>query len=172
MNGHYDNIDFKCADVTSPDLDIASGSADLVFSNWLLMYLSDEEVAALVTHVMKWLRPGGHVFFRESCFHQSGDHKRKNNPTHYRQPSAYTKVRFCFFVEARSHLLALPIFRQDLFCKLISLAVRNINDNASWSNCRPSRRYMLKKMAPSSSLSWWDLSVLAPTCATRKIKTR
>jgi phosphoethanolamine N-methyltransferase len=35
VNGHYENIEFKCADVTSPDLDIASGSADLVFSNWL-----------------------------------------------------------------------------------------------------------------------------------------
>lgn len=82
------------------------------------------------------------------------------------------KYAFVFFVEARFHLLALAIFRQDLLCKLISLVVRNINDNVSWSNCRPSRRYMLKKMAPSLSLSWWDLSVLAPTCATRKIKTR
>jgi phosphoethanolamine N-methyltransferase len=92
VNGHYNNIEFKCADVTSPDLDIAPGSADLVFSNWLLMYLSDEEVSDLVRRAMQWLRPGGHVFIRESCFHQSGDHKRKNNPTHYRQPSQYTKA--------------------------------------------------------------------------------
>ncbi|KAG0573102.1 hypothetical protein KC19_VG149000 [Ceratodon purpureus] len=41
---------------------------------------------------MKWLKPGGYIFCRESCFHQSGDHKRKNNPTHYRQPSGYTKI--------------------------------------------------------------------------------
>lgn len=27
---------------------------------------------------------GGTVFFRESCFRQSGDKARKNNPTHYR----------------------------------------------------------------------------------------
>lgn len=26
----------------------------------------------------------GTVFFRESCFRQSGDKARKNNPTHYR----------------------------------------------------------------------------------------
>lgn len=46
MNGHYGNVDFLCADVTSPELDkkIQSQSADLVFSNWLLMYLSDDEV--------------------------------------------------------------------------------------------------------------------------------
>ncbi|KAG0590208.1 hypothetical protein M758_1G079200 [Ceratodon purpureus] len=91
-HGHCGNIDFKCADVTSPDLDIPDSSTDLVFSNWLLMYLSDEEVATLTERIMKWLRPGGYIFFRESCFHQSGDHKRKNNPTHYRQPSDYTKI--------------------------------------------------------------------------------
>jgi phosphoethanolamine N-methyltransferase len=33
-----------CADVTSPDLKIQDNSFDLIFSNWLLMYLSDEEV--------------------------------------------------------------------------------------------------------------------------------
>jgi phosphoethanolamine N-methyltransferase len=33
-----------CADVTSPDLMIEENSIDLIFSNWLLMYLLDEEV--------------------------------------------------------------------------------------------------------------------------------
>lgn len=33
-----------CADVTSPDLAIDDESIDLIFSNWLLMYLSDKEV--------------------------------------------------------------------------------------------------------------------------------
>lgn len=42
--------------------------------------------------MVKWLKVGGYIFFRESCFHQSGDHKRKNNPTHYRVPRFYTKV--------------------------------------------------------------------------------
>ena len=42
--------------------------------------------------MVKWLKVGGHIFFRESCFHQSGDSKRKVNPTHYREPRFYTKV--------------------------------------------------------------------------------
>jgi len=92
VNGHYKNIEFKCADVTSPELKIPRTSIDLVFSNWLLMYLSDEEVEDLSQKAISWLKPGGYIFFRESCFHQSGDQKRKNNPTHYRQPSFYTKV--------------------------------------------------------------------------------
>lgn len=43
-NSHFKNVKFMCADVTSADLKIEPGSADIVFSNWLLMYLSDEEV--------------------------------------------------------------------------------------------------------------------------------
>nr|PNR42096.1 hypothetical protein PHYPA_016925 [Physcomitrium patens] len=92
VHGHMNNIDFKCADVTSPQLDISSASADLVFSNWLLMSLSDEEVEGLTSRIIEWLRPGGFIFFRESCFHHSCDNKWKNNPTHYRQPSYYTQL--------------------------------------------------------------------------------
>ncbi|CAA2972996.1 phosphoethanolamine N-methyltransferase 1-like [Olea europaea subsp. europaea] len=92
MNGHYKNVKFMCADVASPDLKFSEESVDLIFSNWLLMYLSDTEVESLVERMIKWLKVGGYIFFRESCFHQSGDHKRKNNPTHYREPRFYTKV--------------------------------------------------------------------------------
>jgi phosphoethanolamine N-methyltransferase len=103
LNAHYGNVDFLCADVTSPELDktIQPESADLVFSNWLLMYLSDKEVKDLLVRVLKWIKPGGHFFFRESCFHQSGDLKRKNNPTHYRTTSFYnTLVDDCIVEES------------------------------------------------------------------------
>ncbi|CAD5190557.1 unnamed protein product [Musa acuminata subsp. malaccensis] len=92
LNGHYKNTSFMCADVTSPDLTIEADSVDLIFSNWLLMYLSDKEVEKLVERMVKWVKVGGYIFFRESCFHQSGDSKRKVNPTHYREPRFYTKV--------------------------------------------------------------------------------
>ncbi len=39
-NSHLGNIDFRCGDATQLSLPVAS--ADIVFSNWLLMYLSDE----------------------------------------------------------------------------------------------------------------------------------
>lgn len=51
-------------------------SYDLVFSNWLLMYLEEHEVQELFCKVLKWLRPGGYFFFRESCFHPSGELSR------------------------------------------------------------------------------------------------
>jgi hypothetical protein len=47
-------------------------SFDIVFSNWLFMYLSDEETEQLLQNSLSWLAPGGTLFFRESCFHSSG----------------------------------------------------------------------------------------------------
>lgn len=53
----------------------------------------------LAARLIKWLKVGGYIFFRESCFHQSGDSKRKYNPTHYREPRFYTKVIFiCSYI--------------------------------------------------------------------------
>lgn len=122
INGHHKNVKFMCADVTSPELNIAEESVDLIFSNWLLMYLSDKEVENLVFRMMKWLKVGGFIFFRESCFHQSGDHKRKNNPTHYREPRFYTKV----FKECQMHDGSGNSFELSLVgCKCIGAYVRN-----------------------------------------------
>ena len=90
INGHLGNVSFRCGDVT--ELRLPTDSADVVFSNWLLMYLSDAEVTALATQMLDWLVEGGCIFFRESCFRQSGDRARKNNPTHYRNPRAYFKI--------------------------------------------------------------------------------
>ncbi|KAG2314377.1 hypothetical protein Bca52824_017499 [Brassica carinata] len=92
VNGHYKNVKFMCADVTSPDLKIEDGSVDLIFSNWLLMYLSlikRMQVELLAERMLGWVKPGGYIFFRES-----GDSKRKSNPTHYREPRFYTKLNF------------------------------------------------------------------------------
>ncbi|XVF23679.1 hypothetical protein REPUB_Repub13aG0060100 [Reevesia pubescens] len=92
INGHYKNVKFLCVDVNSPDLEISKGSLDLIFSNWLWMYLSDKEVENLAKRMVKWLKVSGHTFFREFYFHHSGDCKRKHKPTYYREPRFYTKV--------------------------------------------------------------------------------
>ncbi|CAM8914821.1 unnamed protein product [Rhodiola kirilowii] len=121
INGHHKNTKFVCADVTSPDLEIADDSVDLIFSNWLLMYLADEEVEKLAKRMIKWLKVGGFIFFRESCFHQSGDSKRKNNPTHYREPRFYTKIfKECHLNDAAGNTYE---FSLDC-CKCIGAYVR------------------------------------------------
>lgn len=53
INGHYKNVKFMCADVTSPDLNFSNDSMDLIFSNWLLMYLSDKEVTAVEQYTLR-----------------------------------------------------------------------------------------------------------------------
>uniref|UniRef100_A0A8C5GVR6 phosphoethanolamine N-methyltransferase n=1 Tax=Gouania willdenowi TaxID=441366 RepID=A0A8C5GVR6_GOUWI len=87
-NGHHNNATFIQADVTK--LEIPNNSIDFIFSNWLLMYLSDEELKSLMEKMLHWLRPGGFLFFRESCNHRSGDSKRDFNPTCYRTEEQYT----------------------------------------------------------------------------------
>lgn len=86
-NASFSNIDFRCADVTK--LSLNDNCCDLVFSNWLMMYLEDEEVQNLIKRELSWLREGGYLFARESCFQQSGNKKRANNPTKYRDPAMY-----------------------------------------------------------------------------------
>lgn len=122
INGHHENVKFMCADVTSPDLNFPAESMDLIFSNWLLMYLSDKEVECIAERLLKWVKVGGHIFFRESCFHQSGDHKRKHNPTHYREPRFYTKVfKECHMSDASSNSFELSLVGS----KCIGAYVRN-----------------------------------------------
>ena len=89
-NSHFGNIEFLCADAT--EFTLPTSSVDVVFSNWLLMYLSDQEVLDLGTRMLSWLNEGGILFFRESCFRQSGDKARTSNPTHYRNPRDYFKI--------------------------------------------------------------------------------
>ncbi|XP_078458513.1 uncharacterized protein LOC144937136 isoform X1 [Lampetra fluviatilis] len=89
-NGHRGNLTFLQADVTQ--LDFPANSFDVIFSNWLFMYLTDEELLVLTRKMLTWLRPGCHLFFRESCFTQSGDGHRNFNPTKYRKPAAYNHL--------------------------------------------------------------------------------
>ena len=41
-------------------LDLAKGAYDVVFSNWLLMYLCDEECAKLAADALSWVTPPDH----------------------------------------------------------------------------------------------------------------
>jgi len=98
-NSSLGNVSFECCDVTAYDLQ--PNSVDVVFCNWLLMYLDDEECRALLTKALTWLKKDGHLFFRESCFHESGnEQKREFNPTHYRAPADYMNMVESVFKEA------------------------------------------------------------------------
>ncbi|CAG5990451.1 unnamed protein product [Menidia menidia] len=96
-NGHHGNATFIQADVTK--LDVPQHSIDFIFSNWLLMYLSDQELKTCMEKMLNWLQPGGFLFFRESCNHRSGDSKRDFNPTYYRSEAQYSHTASSVQVE-------------------------------------------------------------------------
>ncbi|XP_035213418.1 phosphoethanolamine N-methyltransferase-like isoform X2 [Stegodyphus dumicola] len=89
-HSHLPNINYIATDVL--DLEMPPKKYDVVFSNWLFMYLSDQECISLLEKILMWLNDGGHLFFRESCFHSSGNMPRQTNPTFYRTPADYSNL--------------------------------------------------------------------------------
>uniref|UniRef100_A0A914C8H3 phosphoethanolamine N-methyltransferase n=1 Tax=Acrobeloides nanus TaxID=290746 RepID=A0A914C8H3_9BILA len=95
-NAHFNNITFKVADAIH--LELPSSSVDLVFTNWLLMYLSDSETLQFLLNVLRWLRPDGYVKLRESCSQPSTGRSTNvtlhsdANPTSYRFESIYIEL--------------------------------------------------------------------------------
>ncbi|CAL1294710.1 unnamed protein product [Larinioides sclopetarius] len=86
-HGHLNNISYIAADVL--DLQLPAKKFGVIFSNWLFMYLTDQECVSLLQRILGWLDDGGSLFFRESCFHSSGNFSRSTNPTFYRTPEDY-----------------------------------------------------------------------------------
>lgn len=76
-NGGDDRAEFLCADIT--ELQLPACSFDLVFTNWLLMCLEDAAVPLMLDRIRGWLRPGGHLFVRESCHNDSIDPRAKGS---------------------------------------------------------------------------------------------
>lgn len=64
-NQAFKTIEYVCADAM--DAVFAVESFDLIFLNSLMMYLDELEVLTLIERFHTWLKPGGHLFFRETC---------------------------------------------------------------------------------------------------------
>merc|ERR1712187_1105657 len=64
-NSSRSSVEVRCQDVKT--FVLPKESCDVVFSNWLLMYLSNGDVALVLSRIMQWLRSGGYFFFWESC---------------------------------------------------------------------------------------------------------
>lgn len=89
-----DSDEFLCADATK--LSFPDESIDFLFWNWLLMYLSDEEIEEFILRSARWVKRGGYIFCRESCGGPSNgstrDWAREGNPTEYRPGCVYTRL--------------------------------------------------------------------------------
>jgi phosphoethanolamine N-methyltransferase len=89
LHAHLGNIEFVCANAAK--LDLEPENCDFVFTNWLLMYLTDVEVVDFLVTVLHWLTPNGWLHLRESCSESSKrtSDKPEENPTHYRHICQY-----------------------------------------------------------------------------------
>lgn len=85
---NHNNITYIHGNVMQ--LELEANSLDFVFINWLMMYLQNEEVRALLQRIHGWLRPQGKFFFRESCVSPSNPNSRHPH-SHYRDPQRYEK---------------------------------------------------------------------------------
>jgi len=114
-NGHFSNVQFLCKDVM--DLDFADAEFDLIFINWLFMYLEDHEVEQLRWRLCSWLKGGGCLFFRESC-----SIKFKAPVVH--DPATYRTVHFythlfsdpLHFIKEESVKVSINTFANPLQC--------------------------------------------------------
>jgi len=85
----FSNITFELSNVM--DLSFQEKTFDLIFINWLFMYLSDEEVPLLLERMHKWLKKGGTLLFRESTHHTERHVFGKYEAT-YRYIDEYTDL--------------------------------------------------------------------------------
>jgi ubiquinone/menaquinone biosynthesis C-methylase UbiE len=95
-NASFDNITYQVNDALG--LEVEPKSVDLMFSNWLLMYLNDNEVIEFLLKSIKALKPNAFLKLRESCTESSTTKSAKGsmhagaNPTHYRHASVYIQL--------------------------------------------------------------------------------
>ncbi|KAJ4893895.1 Phosphoethanolamine N-methyltransferase 1 [Raphanus sativus] len=159
VNGHYKNVKFMCADVTSPDLNITDGSIDLIFSNWLLM------VELLAERMVGWIKVGGYIFFRESCFHQSWCSKRNPTPLTTVNPVSIPRVfQECVTRDAAGNSFELSYDR----AKCIGAYVKNkknqnqicwVWQKVSSQNDRGFQRFLDNVQYKSSGILRYELSL-------------
>lgn len=86
----YKNIEWLCSDVM--DASFQGGQFDMIFISWLFMYLDQEEVTLLIKRLQSWLKPGGHLFFRESCNAFTHFKWKNGYYVHYRSALDYDRM--------------------------------------------------------------------------------
>jgi phosphoethanolamine N-methyltransferase len=84
------NVAYITADVL--ELTRPANSCDLIFCNGLLMFLGDEDIRSLFEKALTWLKPGGNIFFAETCFSAPADCTTQSDAITYRRPDVYNSL--------------------------------------------------------------------------------
>lgn len=85
INSASNNISYLVCDANQ--LNFPANSFDLVFVSGVFMYLEDDELEQIAKKIYGWLKPGGHLFFRDccssSCKTERGLHSYRRTIAHY-----------------------------------------------------------------------------------------
>ncbi|MFX1294726.1 MAG: methyltransferase domain-containing protein [Promethearchaeota archaeon] len=100
LTQNYNNVSHICASAQS--LNFKPERFDIVFTNWLFMYLEDSEVNKLIQHIHLWLKTSGIFFIRESCKIPSNNNPEFKYFTYYRDPEYYIDLLKNYFRIRRS----------------------------------------------------------------------
>ncbi|HTQ05066.1 MAG TPA: methyltransferase domain-containing protein [Polyangiaceae bacterium] len=112
------NVEHHVADAAT--LELPAASAHMVFSNWILMYLTDTDARSLVERSASALEAGGHLFVHESCdpgadAASETEYARyaADNPARYRHPAWYEAAFASSRLELVSRHDLTPLYRVD-----------------------------------------------------------
>lgn len=86
---HWSNVSHAVGDIM--EAQFAPASFDHIFINWLLMYIQDDDLPALIQRLTTWLSSGGTIFLRESCVSASNPNAPHPH-TYYRDPEVYEQL--------------------------------------------------------------------------------
>jgi phosphoethanolamine N-methyltransferase len=113
-NSDFSNIEYTC--LNAMDANYPEQSFDLIFVSWLFLYLRDEEVEILKERLVRWLKPGGHLFFRESCAPVRMKNPDPDYFAIYRPPLYYNRLfEKKLTVALQGNILAFEDFYADPF---------------------------------------------------------
>ena len=88
-NCKFNNITYHVSNAM--DINFERESFDFVLSNWLFMYLENDECQLLLAYIAKWLKSEGYFFIRESCISAS-DPSAPHPHSYYRKPEFYVRL--------------------------------------------------------------------------------
>lgn len=93
-NSNFNNIEYITSDAM--DLSFKNETFDLIFINWLFMYLDDDESSLLMRRIFSWLKKSGYFFFRETT-HPISSYVKGDYAGYYRSVDAYTTLATSHF---------------------------------------------------------------------------
>ena len=112
-NSEFNNIKYIQNDVMS--FKFKENQYDLIFINWLMMYLEDEDLLVLKKHLLNSLKPNGYLFFRESCFYEKKT-KKNNYYANYRPINFYSNLfKNQFKLLKEGNIIFYVFFGRDMY---------------------------------------------------------